>query len=67
MSSLENGMIVNGPYSDEDGTPIPDTEPVCPVCGEECAIYYMNELEIVGCENCVRRLSAKDNQWATVY
>lgn len=65
MSGLENGMIVNAPYSDDGLTP--EEKPTCPVCGEECEIYFMNETDIVGCENCVRRISARENQWATVY
>ena len=63
MSDLENGMIVNAPYSEE----IEDCDPTCPVCGEECEFYYMDGADIVGCENCIRRISARDNQWATVY
>ena len=48
--------------------PILDDEPTCPVCGLNCEVYFMNEaMQIVGCEHCVRRLNARENQWATVY
>ena len=59
-------MIVNAPYTEISET-IEEVDPVCPVCGEKCEIYFMNETDIVGCENCVRRISARTNQWATVY
>lgn len=61
MSELKNGMNANAPCLSSD------EKPTCPVCGEECEIYFMNEADIVGCEHCVRRISARDNQWATVY
>lgn len=32
--------------------------PSCPVCGEECGYYYKAEGEIVGCENCVTKIDA---------
>ena len=25
----------------------------CPVCGDECELYYMQDGEVIGCENCV--------------
>ena len=27
--------------------------PHCPVCGEECSEIYRNDLEIVGCDECI--------------
>ena len=56
------------PCSDDWSEPIEDGQPTCPVCGEECEVYFLNEaMQIVGCERCVRRLPARENQWATVY
>lgn len=36
--------------------------PTCPVCGEECEDYYRDRttLEILGCENCIEKISAYD-------
>lgn len=25
----------------------------CPVCGEECEKYYVQDFEILGCEHCI--------------
>lgn len=31
----------------------------CPVCGEECEDYYLDEAgNVIGCESCVRRVDA---------
>lgn len=33
---------------------------LCPVCGKECSMYFINDyMGIVGCENCVRRINAR--------
>ena len=38
-----------------------DEQEVCPVCGGECGMYFMSsDGEIVGCERCVRRVSARE-------
>ena len=35
------------------------TFPICPVCGEECEdIYKDKDLNIVGCDICIRKLDA---------
>ena len=28
--------------------------PVCPVCGEECETYYIQDRAVIGCDRCVR-------------
>ena len=72
--SIENGMVLNAPYSTEPcglfaeyppSDSIPESDPVCPVCGEPCSTYYLNDLmDVCGCENCVRRVNARDYQEA---
>jgi ribosomal protein L37AE/L43A len=32
--------------------------PKCPVCGEECETLYRDDLEIVGCEHCIKEIDA---------
>lgn len=33
--------------------------PICPCCGEECDTYYADSRgDIIGCDNCVRKLDA---------
>ena len=27
--------------------------PRCPVCGDECELYYVQDGEIIGCEHCI--------------
>ena len=42
-------------YGYPDG---PRKWPICPVCGEECAIFYKSGGEIVACENCIEVVDA---------
>ncbi len=36
-------------------------EPACPVCGRECmTIYRDRDGEIVGCDDCIREIDARD-------
>lgn len=37
-----------------------EPQPICPVCGEECDTLFLNDGQIVGCENCVETRSAWD-------
>lgn len=45
--------ITGYPYGD-------DHIPVCPICGEECEIYYISKInEFLGCDNCI----SEENAW----
>lgn len=35
-------------------------EPICPICGKSCETFYKtsNELEIIGCDFCVKAYDA---------
>jgi hypothetical protein len=37
-------------------------EPKCPICGEECYIFYVSQYgrEIVGCNSCISTESAEE-------
>lgn len=35
-------------------------QPICPVCGDECGTLYINDGQIVGCENCIETRDAWD-------
>lgn len=53
-------------HMEQSGTPDGKSEivPVCPVCGQEADDICRNtdNGEIVGCDNCIERLSAWDAQ-----
>lgn len=41
------------------GYPTPEpVHPVCPVCGDECNEYFVQDGSIIGCENCVDKTDA---------
>lgn len=45
--------------------PIHDPDPVCPICGEKCEVFFLNEIkDVCGCEHCVRRVKARDYEKA---
>lgn len=27
----------------------------CPVCGDECEFYFVQDGEVLGCENCIKQ------------
>lgn len=42
--------------------------PVCPVCGNECdTLYYNNNGDVVGCDECVTAYDAWDLMWEDMY
>lgn len=68
MRNLRNGANDGRRSSADVPCDISEPTPTCPVCGAECGWFFMNEqMDVVGCEKCVRRLPADENQWATVY
>lgn len=41
------------PYDDE-------TDPVCPICGEECETIYTQDGDVVGCDQCITLWEASE-------
>ena len=37
-------------------------EPICPICGMTCEYVYKNGSEIVGCDVCLERCDADDEE-----
>lgn len=68
MRNSRNGERCGRRSSVDVPCKVSELTPTCPVCGKECGWYFFNEeMDVVGCEKCVRRLPADENQWATVY
>lgn len=49
---IENGML---DYREPEYRPY-----ICPVCGEECETIYRKDSEILGCDNCVEAIDARE-------
>ena len=32
--------------------------PKCPICGQECDSFYKHGTEILGCDNCIRKVDS---------
>ncbi len=39
---------------------VESSTPRCPVCGDECEKYFVQDGEIIGCENCVQWVYADE-------
>lgn len=59
MTPLYYGDIGHEPRL-EPPEPDPFAPPRCPVCGEECETFYVNDYEIVGCDRCAEAVDAID-------
>jgi hypothetical protein len=42
--------------------PVEHSNPICPVCGEECETIYKANGDVIGCDQCVISVDAYD--WA---
>lgn len=56
-------MIDNAPWIREaelNGIPEPPPPPHCPICGQDTELFYLQNGEIIGCENCIESADAYD-------